>query len=282
MHLAIFVNCNDKIEAVKLYFKVTIIMSIRKVFKKALGETFVEKLRILRDNVSPTQRQILQKRRLFYNQFVNRNDLCFDVGANIGNRVTPLLQIGARVIAIEPQESCYKILKSRFGKKIEIITKGLGENEGFQKFHISNTSTISSFSEEWINSVKDARFKEHNWDKTIEVDMTTLDELIAIYGIPAFIKIDVEGYELEVLKGLSQPIKMISFEYTVPEQTNKIVECINIVQRNSPNILCNYSTGETMKMISDEWLNVEKFFEHIQQPSFIMSGFGDIYLKEKA
>lgn len=255
-------------------------MGIIQLLKEFLGEPFVENLRILRDNISPSHRQAILKRRLFYEQFVNGGDLCFDVGANIGNRVTPLLQLGAKVIAVEPQESCYKVLRARFGTKISIVTKGLGEKEGVQKFHISDTSTISSFSEEWINSVKDARFKEHNWNKTIEVEITTLDKLISKFGIPSFIKIDVEGYELEVLKGLSQPIKMISFEYTVPELTNKIIECISQVQISNPNILCNYSTGESMQMASVKWFEVKDFFEHIRQPKFIDSGFGDIYLKE--
>ena len=43
------------------------------------------------------------------------------------------------------------------------------------------------------------------WDSSI-VPATTLDELIAAYGIPAFVKIDVEGMEHEVLAGLSQPV----------------------------------------------------------------------------
>lgn len=196
------------------------------------------------------------KRIEFYQQFVNKNDLCFDVGANVGNRVETLLKIGAQVIAIEPQENCCKELNSQFGNQITIINKGLCEQKCIREFHICTStefefglSPVSSFSEEWISSCsKEKRFEQScKWDKTIEVEMTTLDNLIGEYGVPSFIKIDVEGYELEVLSGLSHPINMISFEYTVPEQITKIEQCVKTVEKFNPDILLNFSIGESMK-----------------------------------
>ena len=218
------------------------------------------------------------KRKVFYQKFVNKNDLCFDVGANIGNRITPLLKIGATILAVEPQENCYKYLKHKFGDRITIITKGLCEKECIRKFHISNANTISSFSDEWINSVKNNRFKEYHWNKSIDVEMTTLDKLIDEYGIPSFIKIDVEGYELEVLKGLSRPIKMISFEYTLPEQINKLTECINIIENNNPNVLYNFSIGESMDWALTRWVPIIEFLDLIGTTDFIKTGLGDIYV----
>ena len=111
------------------------------------------------------------------------------------------------------------------------MTKGLCEKECIRTFHLSNASTISSFSDEWISSVKNTRFKGFNRDRTMEVEMTTLDKLIETYGIPVFIKIDVEGYELEVLKGLSKPVRLISFEYTVPERPDRVIDCIRTVSK---------------------------------------------------
>ena len=254
-------------------------MKLLKIIKVILGKDISLKINYLKERYSLTYHPEILKRKLFYQQFVRKNDFCFDVGANIGNRIIPLLMIGAKVLAVEPQESCYKYLKSKFGKRITIITKGLCEKECTRKFHISNMNVVSSFSDEWINSVKKDRFKEHNWDKTIDVKMTTLDNLIDEFGIPSFIKIDVEGYELEVLKGLSKPINMISFEYTVPEQTSKIAECIKVVENNS-NILLNYSIGESMGWALTEWLSVSKFLELIKTIDFLKTGFGDIYLKQ--
>lgn len=97
---------------------------------------------------------------------------------------------------------------------------------------------------DWIDAVKQERFKSYTWSAPVKIPITTLDKLIEKYGKPHFIKIDVEGYELEVLKGLTQAINWISFEYTVPEQTQKAIDCILQIQKFNPNIQCNYSIEE--------------------------------------
>lgn len=222
------------------------------------------------------------KRRDFYALFVNKGDLCFDVGANVGNRIRPLLSLGARVVAIEPQETCYKYLRLKFKEKIKVVTKGLGETETVKDFHIADDATLSTFSDDWLNAVKDGRFKERSWDNVVKVEMTTLDKLFATYGVPKFIKIDVEGYELEVLKGLSQPVHMISFEYTVPEQTSKALQCIEQIYKSNPRIECNYSIGESMEFELSKWLSVDDMKEHIFTPTFTNTVFGDIYVRTKA
>lgn len=87
-------------------------------------------------------------------------------------------------------------------------------------------SQIASMSKEWIRQVeRTARF-EGSWNHSIEVGLTTLDALVDQYGMPAFCKIDVEGFEPEVLKGLSKPVRMLSFEYT-PENSGHARACID-------------------------------------------------------
>ena len=87
--------------------------------------------------------------------------------------------------------------------------------------------------------------------------MTTLDKLIEKYGEPVFIKIDVEGFELEVLKGLTRPVKLLSYEYTVPEQIDRVIECMEQIQKVNPKIECNYSIGESMDFALEEWQSPE-------------------------
>src|SRR5665647_546344 len=113
-------------------------MKLVKIIKVILGENISMRISYLNQRYSPIHKPKIQTRNLFYQQFVSKNDLCFDVGANIGNRITPLLMIGAKVLAVEPQETCYKYLKLNFGKRITLITKGLCEKEGTRTFHISN------------------------------------------------------------------------------------------------------------------------------------------------
>jgi FkbM family methyltransferase len=252
---------------------------MNKKLEKLLGSYLVFQIREWRTKLNGSTKKELEMRYRFYSSFILPGDICFDVGANVGNRIGPLLKAGARVIAIEPQEECIKLLRYKFGKKIEIVPFGMDAAEGKKTFHISDATTISSFSEEWINAVKSGRFKEHNWDKEVQVQMSTLDRQIEKYGVPAFIKIDVEGFETEVLKGLSRPVKMISYEYTVPEQTSKAIECLERIEKNSNNLLCNYSIGESMEFALAQWLPSAKMKEHLASREFIETGFGDIYVK---
>ncbi len=257
---------------------------MRNYIKSLLGEEWVFRLRMIKKKLFNSAGEIeeiqnTEKSKLLYSSFIKNGDLCFDVGANMGDKVQPMLEMNARVIAIEPQESCQKFLRMKFKDKIIIVPKGLGSAEDVRDFYISDSNTISSFSKDWIDSVKKERFKDHNWNTVRKIEMTTLDRLIETYGRPAFIKIDVEGYELEVLKGLSNPIGMICFEYTVPEQTQKAIECIKIIQQINPYIECNYTSGAGMEFTLANWQEPGQFMSTIKSREFILSGLGDIYVR---
>lgn len=241
-------------------------------------EWFPNKMQV---KIKNAEKNEIVRRRRFYSSFIKENDLCFDVGANLGNRVAPLLDIGAKVVAVEPQEYCYKYLQYKFGKKIHLINKGLGAYESIEDFHIAKYNALSSFSTEWISSVKDGRFKGVDWTEVIKVKMTTLDNLIAEFGLPDFIKIDVEGYELNVLNGLSKPVKMISFEFTVPEQTDKAIACINQIEKIDSNIECNFSIGESMEFALEKWMSAPDIRTQIASDEFAKIGFGDIYVRNR-
>ncbi len=221
-----------------------------------------------------------QPRKEFYSQIVKNGDLVYDVGANVGNRVNVFLAIGAKVVAVEPQKNCIETLHQKFGNQIKVVGMGLGATETEKDLYIADYSTISSMAEDWIESVKQSRFKQHNWEKKEKVRITTLDKLIAEFGLPQFCKIDVEGYEVEVLKGLHQPIPFISFEYTVPEQTGKLIECLELCRNLSSQYVFNYSVGEGMVYQLDDFVSFEKFLSHVQSKEFIETGFGDIYVKK--
>ncbi|SJZ31941.1 FkbM family methyltransferase [Sediminibacterium ginsengisoli] len=252
---------------------------MKKVLKFILGPKIVKLLRGLTPNLQEESEEVIKARQRFYGEFIKPKDLVFDVGANLGNRIRPLLNIGARVVAVEPQKECYTILKKKFGNTIEIVPMGLGEKEETKDFFIADSHTISSFSEEWIEHVKKERFKNYTWAKPIKIKMTTLDLLIERYGLPKFIKIDVEGYELEVLKGLTYVVDMISFEYTVPEQTQKAKDCISQIAKYNPEIECNFSIGESMQFELNGWRSVTDFTNYMSTEEFIASGFGDIYIR---
>lgn len=215
------------------------------------------------------------------------NALCFDIGANIGNRTKTFLDLGySHVIAVEPQNDCFAILNDRFKSypEVTIINKAVSYELGISKIYISTANTISSMDDEFIKTVKKDRFQNYNWDKEEEINTITLDSLISEYGNPDFIKIDVEGFELNVLKGLSTPVKCISFEYT-PELHNKSIMCINRLESVSTNYLYNFSLGESLEFVFSEWTNKEILDMWLQNNVSNKKDhnnnllFGDIYAK---
>jgi hypothetical protein len=158
----------------------------------------------------------------------------------------------------------------------------LGSEEGEKTFFVADLATMSTFSEDWMNSViQSKRFRKDLWKKSQLMKMTTMDSLIAKYGIPHFVKIDVEGFELEVLKGLTHPINVISFEYTVPEQTNKVIACIEQLVKINENILLNYSMGETMQFALTEWITPDLMREHVMSSEFENTSVGDVYVCDR-
>jgi FkbM family methyltransferase len=153
-----------------------------------------------------------------YGQFVRAGDLVFDVGAHVGDRVGAFRRLGAKVVAVEPQPALALTLSAIYGRDhsvaIERQAVGRAAGEITMKVNIDNP-TVTTASDAFVKAADGAAGWEGQvWGKSIRVPMTTLDALIATHGRPAFIKIDVEGFEGEALAGLTQPVRALSFEFT--------------------------------------------------------------------
>lgn len=218
----------------------------------------------------------------FYENILRHKNspLIFDVGANYGNRVKIFLRIGAKVIAIEPQPQCAASLRSTFNQSdnVVVIEKALGAsiNEAVS-LHTGGPSTIASMSTSWIAAVKrSGRFSEFSWDEKVDVSMTTLDQLIGDYGVPDFIKIDVEGYELEVLKGLNTAVSAVSIEFTPEFRMAAIDGCSHLARLGS--YCANFSVAESMQFLFEKFVPVNEFFAKLEK-EIDRETFGDIYLR---
>ena len=153
-----------------------------------------------------------------YARFVARDDLVFDIGSHVGDRVAAFRRLGARVIAVEPQPALAMTLRLLYGRDrtVTLVESAVGREPGAiaLKLNLDNP-TVSTASEAFIAAAHDAPgWEGQHWTRSVEVSVTTLDALIARHGAPRFVKIDVEGYEAEVLAGLSTPVPALSFEFT--------------------------------------------------------------------
>lgn len=211
----------------------------------------------------------------FYGSFVRPGELCFDIGANIGNRVRVFLALGARVVAVEPQRACADELRKRGGAggALTVIEAAAGAEAGEAQLFVADYHTVSSLSRDWIDRVRAAGRFDLGWRQAVTVPVTTLDALIAEYGAPTFCKIDVEGYEEQVLAGLSQPLRALSFEFT-PEYEEAAFACVRRLAALGMTRFA-YSAGESLRL--GEWTTADRIVEQLREQPHDGRAFGDVY-----
>jgi FkbM family methyltransferase len=165
-----------------------------------------------------------------YAEFLKPGDLAFDIGSHVGDRIGSFRRVGARVVALEPQPDCARAIEAiyRDDLGVALISAACGAKPGRLTLHINSANpTVTTASVDFVKAADGAGGWEGQvWDKQISVPVTTLDELIAAHGPPAFVKIDVEGFEADVLGGLSKPVPVLSFEFTTI-QRKVAYDCLN-------------------------------------------------------
>jgi len=219
------------------------------------------------------------KMRRFYGAFVRAGDVVFDIGCNNGNRAEIFLGLGARVVGVEPQPGCQGVLRRLFGHEpgFTLVGKALGESEGEARMFLNDASVLATMSREWMDkTAATGRFEAEAWRKEITVPITTLDRLIAEHGEPAFCKIDVEGFELHVLRGLTRPVRALSLE-VMRESADTIVACVDRLS-SLARYEYNYSLGESMEMERERWMSPEEASEFIRT-GLAPGVFADLYAR---
>jgi FkbM family methyltransferase len=208
-----------------------------------------------------------------------KNDLIFDIGANHGYKSDIFLRLGARVVAVDPDPANHKILRQRFRtyrlqkKPITIVEKALSDHEGVQTMWVNEPgSAKNTLNLKWVEALREdaTRFGSVlRFGEETKVATTTLEQLIAIYGPPFYIKIDVEGYESAVLSGLRSAVPYLSFEVNLPEFRSEGQQCIDLLHGLAVAGEFNYATEARDGLVLKEWMPHRAFlhaFESIDEP----------------
>lgn len=203
------------------------------------------------------------------------DDLIFDVGAHVGEKSSTYIQNGAKVVCIEPQPDCFIKLQNRFSENSKVMLEnvGLSSQVGHMDLYIcSSSNTISTFSKEFQNKSRHSE-RGYKWDRLITVPVTTLDNLIDKYGVPQFCKIDVENFEFEVLKGLTNQIPFISIEFHVELYQNAIL-CLDYLESLGYKKF-NFAAGECPNFVLSDWVSKQDLIKEMLNYSL------QYYLAEK-
>jgi FkbM family methyltransferase len=211
-------------------------------------------------------------------RFLKPGDLAFDIGAHVGDRVASFRRLGARAVAVEPQPALARTLRMLFafdrGVTIERLAVGAKEGEIELKLNLRNP-TVATASDEFIHAAEGAPgWEGQHWTRTVRVPMTTLDALIVRHGEPAFVKIDVEGFEDEVLAGLSRPLPALSLEFTTIQRPVALRAIERLSRLGAYRF--NAALGESQSLVHAAPLDAGAIAQWIERLP-VSANSGDIY-----
>jgi FkbM family methyltransferase len=200
-----------------------------------------------------------------YARFVRPGQLVFDIGSHVGDRTGSFRRLGARVVALEPQPLCARAIRAIYAgdADVTLVEAACGAEPGKLTLRVNSANpTVSTASADFISAADGAGGWEGQvWDRAIEVPCTTLDALIAEHGLPAFAKIDVEGFEDAVLAGLSQPLPVLSFEFTTI-QRDVALRCLDRLASLGA-FGFDVALGESQALSFNRWLSKADMAAHI-------------------
>jgi FkbM family methyltransferase len=190
-------------------------------------------------------------------------DLIFDVGANQGYKSDIFLRCGANVVAVEPDKTNQETLKQRFldlrlkKRRLVIVPKAVSDRISTETMWIDAPgSAKNTLSQKWADSLKDddKRFGHRlGFAQSKQVETITIEQLIIAHGSPFFIKIDVEGHELSVLRGMRRAVPFLSFEVNLPEFRREGLECIRVLAKLAPEGKFNYAIDCRQGLVLKDW-----------------------------
>ena len=209
-------------------------------------------IKIIRYIFSMLGAEIIKARKTFNQTYMDniKNPIIFDVGANEGQSIERFKSIFPKSIihSFEPIKECYeKIIKIYDKKNIFINNYALGDKDCERFFYINKNTYTSSFFK--INNKYKELVNSDRINMSVKKKISTIDGYLALHKIKKIdiLKIDTQGYELNILKGakksLKNKIKFIELELILADYYKKKVKFYEIDKLLSENNFILYDMG---------------------------------------
>lgn len=198
-------------------------------------------------------------------------DLIFDVGANQGYKTGIFFRLGARVVAVEPDDLNQRVLQQKFltyrvkNKPLVIVPKAVSDSKSVVTMWIDEPgSAKNTLSQKWAETLREdqGRFGETlKFAQSKKIETVTIEDLISEYGLPFFLKIDVEGHEPSIIRGMRQPIPYLSFEVNLPEFRAEGLDCVRTLGQLCAEGKFNYSVDCLGALSLRDWVGMVDFLD---------------------
>jgi FkbM family methyltransferase len=220
--------------------------------------------RSIHARLTPSRTKHLAKMEGLYSSILPAGSLVFDVGANVGQFSALFAGLGHRVVAVEPNPDCVRHIELSYSDlPITVVHAAVGAQSGVATLNVSDQrDDLCSLYDQWIPDALRSR--------RLAVAVVTLDALIVKFGMPAFVKIDVEGYEIEVLRGLSVRPRLVSFEFNSAHLPATFA-CLGLECFRDASF--NFGMSDPERFELTEWVGVDVLKAALGG----VSGYGDVF-----
>jgi FkbM family methyltransferase len=203
-----------------------------------------------------------RRRHAIARQLLGPTPLIFDIGAHNGSSGAFYRRLGGRVVCVEPHSASAARIRRRFAgcAGITVVEAAVSSRAGATTLFVERTeSGLNTTSQKWKRMLETdagpfgrpaAPFAGEE-----RVTCTTLDALVQEFGVPTYIKIDVEGQELDVLTGLHRSVEWVSFEAFLHRFGEEVLACLALLHDRFPGTKFWFTPGEMFDRLPESWMD---------------------------
>jgi FkbM family methyltransferase len=186
-------------------------------------------------------------------KFIRKGDVVADIGANIGYYALMEARIVGKdglVYAIEPSPSNFRNLKKNIGMNdygnLQAFELAIGDKKRKARMYMSSHSNLNSLVVQ----------KNKKIERSIDIQLQTLDGFLKGRARPTFLRMDVEGYEYNIIKGSKELLG----------SKNRLVIFMEI----HPHIMSRDKTGDLLKALKKNGFEVSAAFRCFTTPEMMV------------